>query len=97
MVGTGRARHGAIIVKGGSVLSVGINKSRTHDSWINDRPRNQCSIHAEISAIRSAGNVSGATLYVCRVNKLNELRLSAPCTNCQDYIEMSGIRKVVYS
>lgn len=96
-VGNGRSRHGAVIIKGGSVLNVGINRSRTGDTWITDRPRNTCSIHAEIAAMRACGDVRGATLYVARVNKRDGLRPSAPCQNCRREIELRGLKKVVHS
>lgn len=96
-VGTGRSRHGALVVKGGSVLGVGINRSRTHDSWIVDRPRNSCSIHAEVSALRNADYPIRSTIYVARVNSKGELRPSAPCVSCFGFLEQFEVKKVVHT
>ena len=98
-VGTGRSRHGAVIVKGGSVYGIGINKTRTHNAWVTGQPRELCSTHAEVSAIRVSGElcVRGSTLYVARVNRSGIMRDSKPCGACRLYIEDHGIRKVVHS
>ena len=51
-----------------------------------------------VEAIRDAGkHARGATLFVARVNKSGEDRLSKPCVNCQKYIEESKIKNVIYT
>ena len=94
---TGRSRHGAIIVKGGSVLGFGVNRSRTHNTWISGRDRSLCSVHAELSAMRDCSSCSGSTLYVVRINRRGMLRESAPCHNCQVSLRDAGIKRVVHS
>jgi tRNA(Arg) A34 adenosine deaminase TadA len=96
-VGTGRSRHGALVVKGGSVLGVGINRSRVHDTWIVDRPRDTCSIHAEVSAMRNADYPFRASVYVARTNGKGELRSSAPCVSCSSFLEQFEVKKVVHT
>jgi deoxycytidylate deaminase len=91
-------RHGAVIVKGGSVISTGINKFRNHPE--NVQPefiKTSCSVHAEVDAIRKVSNLKGATIYVARVNKKNQDALSRPCDNCWAEIRKAGIRKVVHT
>jgi len=91
-------KHGAVIVKGGRVIGVGINKNRNHPTIVSsEHIKDHCSVHAEIDALRKVKNVKGATIYVARINKRGEDRMSRPCNNCHNQIEKSGIRKVVYT
>lgn len=90
-----RQRHGAVVVKGGRVLSIGINK------WKNN-PENvvgygKCSVHAEADAISRVKNPRGATIYVARVNNQGHPRLSRPCDGCATMIREVGISKVIYT
>lgn len=92
-------KHGAVIVKGGSVISTGINKFKNHPSVIMDvqKIHEVCHTHAEIDALRKAGNVKGATIYVARINKQGKTRMSRPCNNCYSAIIQAGINKIVYT
>lgn len=91
-------RHGAVIVKGGSVMGVGYNKYVNSPFKVSEEHMNRCSVHAEVAAIRNAGgNVKGATLYVARINNRGESRYSAPCSKCQKVLDDSGIRKAVWT
>ena len=93
--------HIAIIYKRGKVLSIGINKlgSRSRGcGW------NKVSIHAEVDAIKSLGDVSklrGANLMVVRINRLDEIVYSKPCESCQCVLEKCmktyGLGNVYYS
>lgn len=91
-------RHGAVIVKGGSVRGVGFNKYVNSPFKVSEEHLDRCSVHAEIAAIRNArGSVKGATLYVARINNRGMEMYSAPCNKCQDALEAHGIRKVVWT
>jgi deoxycytidylate deaminase len=94
-----RQRHGAIVVKGGSVIGTGFNKDRNHpDNVSPEHIKAHCSVHAEIEAIRDAGwNVRGAVLYVARINNHGEDRYSKPCDRCTVVIEETQIKKVIYT
>ncbi len=94
-----RQKHGAIVVKGGSVLGTGYNKDRNHpDNVSPEHIKTHCSVHAEVEAIRDAGwNVKGAVLYVARVNRFGEDRYSKPCDRCTVVIEETQIKKVIYT
>ena len=94
-----RQRHGAVIVKGGSVIGTGFNKDRNHpDNVSPEHIKAHCSVHAETEAIRDAGwNVRGAVLYVARVNAYGEDRYSKPCDRCTVIIEETQIKKVIYT
>lgn len=95
---TERMKHGAVIVKGGRVLSVGINKFRNHPTIIpSEHIKTSCSVHAEVDALRKIKKASGATIYISRVNKRGQERLSRPCPNCYDAIRDAGITKIVFT
>lgn len=94
-----RQRHGAVVVKSGRVLGTGYNKDKNHPMQVSpEHIKTHCSRHAEVEAIRDAGfAVSGAVLYVARVNRQNKARNSKPCKYCQAVIESTNIKKVIYT
>lgn len=91
-----RCRHGAVIVRGGSVLGKGHNTYKTHATFGRGPLR---TLHAEAAAIRDARrrgiNLRGATIYVARTGENS--KMSRPCADCQGMLESYGIRKVVYT
>ena len=91
-------KHGSVIVKGGRVISTGINKDRSHPRIVStEHIKDHCSVHAEIDAIKKAKDVTGATIYVARVNKRGKARDSRPCTRCYEVIKNNGIKKIIYT
>lgn len=94
--GTGRYMHGAALYRSGRLLQLARNRSRVQDAWILDRPREQCSTHAEVAATRGR-DCAGASLLVIRINRAGDLRPSRPCPACAHALDAAGIRKVVYS
>ena len=93
-----RMKHGAVIAKSGRVLSTGVNKDRNHPTIVSsEHIKTHCSVHAEIDAIKRAGNTRGATIYIARVNKRGQARMSRPCDSCYREIIRSGIKKIVYT
>jgi len=97
---TARNTHGAVVVKGGRVLSTGWNKNRNHPAIVSpEHIKTECSYHAEEVAIREAGedNVRGAVIYVARINKNGEDRDSKPCAKCAAIIKQSGIKRVIFT
>lgn len=94
-------RHGAIVVRGGSVLAIGVNKWRndiTMAGLLHDQGRStDISIHAEIDALSRVSNPRGATIYVARVNRTGKARLSKPCVNCAKALKKAGVSKIVYT
>lgn len=77
-----RFKHGAVVVRGGRVLSIGYNKGK---------------IHAEVDALKKVSDPSGTTLYVVRIGHDGKLRLSRPCNNCLNYAINCGVKRIVYS
>lgn len=94
-----RHRHGAIVVKGGSVIGTGYNKDKNHPDYVSpEHIKSHCSVHAEVDAIRDAKwRVKGAVLYVARVNNHGQDRNSKPCDRCMVIIEETQIKKVIYT
>lgn len=93
-----RMRHGAIVVRGGSVLGAGVNKRKNNPANIEEHLiTTSCGDHAEVSALKRTSNPKGATLYVVRVNNFGEFINSKPCANCQIALDKAGVRRVVWS
>lgn len=89
-----RRKVGALVVKGGAIISDGYNGTPTgfenvcEDSEGTTKPY---VLHAEANAItklaRSTNNSDGATIYIT----------ASPCIECAKLIIQSGIKRVVYS
>lgn len=78
-------KHCAILMKGGSLISVGFNKGHQH---------------AEMAALAKpwASEVKGCTMLSIRVTVGQELLANAkPCTNCEAALRKIGVKKVMYS
>jgi len=103
-------RHGALVVKGGSVLSYGINSYTNNprmfpvDHFAKGKLRHRdraksISVHAEIAAMRgvSPDQLRGAIIYVARITASDELGNSAPCENCADELLKAGVKRVIFT
>lgn len=94
------ARHnlGAVLFKGGKVVSSGRN-GRRHAR--NPHPKYKKAVDslcAEKAAILKArSDLRGASILVVRVSKAGELLLAKPCDTCKLYLDYVGIRWVYYS
>lgn len=87
-------RVGAVLVRGGSLLSVGFNRYRNDPSQVELAG---VSYHAEAVALRKAGISEGATLYVARVTRSGDLGSAKPCSRCQALLERHGVHTVVWT
>lgn len=93
-----RFKHGAVVVKGGRVLSVGVNSQRNDRDVYSTLPDGARQVHAEYAALRAlGGDARGATVYVARVNNFGEARMSMPCSRCQTLLRLAGVKRVVYT
>lgn len=104
-------KHCAIIVKGGSVISIGFNKSTTNAfvEYYTDKVRGpnrkySLSTHAEQAAILSVRNkvdLTGCKIYVVRIRPPTspdgKVGLSRPCMICQQVLLAYGINKAYYT
>lgn len=97
----GKLRHGAVLVKGGSVINSAFNKDKF--SAFGARFRSDdcgpATHHAELSCVHGLdrSKTSGANIFVVRINRAGELRLSKPCPMCHDILKFAGVKKVYYS
>ena len=101
--------HAAVIVRGGKVLSVGVNKFKTHTMAVIPRISELAnyrgldyiqSIHAEMDAINKVSNkdsLKNAKIFVARLDRLGEPAMSCPCPLCQYHIKKHGIKKMIYT
>ena len=94
-------KHGAVLVRGGTVLNTSCNKNK-YKAWANrfrKKQRGQATLHAEIGAILGLDRsiTEGATIYVVRVGRDKHLRNSKPCPMCEAAMQFVGIKRVIYS
>lgn len=91
-------KHGSVIVKGGRVIGTGINKERNHPRYVSsEHIKTDCSVHAEIDALKKTRDANGATVYIARVNKKGQARDSKPCARCYSALKSNGIKQIVYT
>lgn len=97
----------AVIVRGGSVVSVGYNKRSTNSfvEHYGDRARGErdwcLSTHAEMDAVLKARgkiDLQGCKIFVARKRKLDgACAMARPCEICQHILYNYGIRKAYYT
>jgi deoxycytidylate deaminase len=104
-----KSHHAAVIVKGGKVLSIGVNKFKTHTMVIAPifrQSESSCgieyvqSMHAEMDAINKVSDkrtLRNAKIFVARLDKWGEPAMSCPCYLCQYYIKKYGIKRMIYT
>ena len=94
---TMRSKHGALLVAGGKVLSVGVNTQRNDVAPHIDHIH--VSDHAEANAIRSVGSeaLSKMTMYVARINYAGMPMYSRPCVYCQQLIKTMKLKGVIHT
>jgi len=97
----GKFRHGAVLVKGSSVRSASCNKHR-HCSFgarFRKEGHGEATLHAELGAILGMARTTtqGSTIYVARINKEGEARISKPCPMCEAAMRHVGVRRVYYT
>lgn len=90
-------RLGAVIVKGGRVLSTGYNEIR-YSRFIQ-----ATTVHAEEAAIiklldkKALSQLVSSELYVSRTCPSGNSGLARPCSRCMDLIKSVGIKRVHYT
>lgn len=97
----GKIRHGAVLVKGGSVINASFNKDNfsSFGSRFRAHHRGHATVHAELGCVLgvSRSSTTGADLYVCRINRAGEFRYSKPCSMCHDVLAHVGVKRVYYT
>ena len=94
-------RHGAVLTRGNKVISVSANKNSHARFGKPFRKRNcgHATHNAEIGCILGLDRsvTRGSTVYVARVGKLGNMKISKPCEMCEEVLRHVGVRKVVYT
>ena len=97
----GKLRHGAVLVKGGSILNASFNKDNfsSFGARFRHMSRGHATVHAELGCILglSRASTSGSDIYVCRINRDGEFRYSKPCAMCHEAMKHVGIKRVYYT
>jgi len=94
-------KHGAVLVKGGSILNTSCNKNRSvsFGSRFCTEHGGIATLHAELGVILGIDRsiTEGASIYVCRIGKDHTFRLSKPCAMCAAAMTYVGIRRVYWT
>lgn len=85
---------GAVLVKSGSVISVGLNKTKNNPAYIQFE---HCSVHAEIDALRKVKSAKGCVMYVARRLKGGGWGMALPCNRCKKQLRAAGIKRAIYT
>ena len=94
-------KHGAVLIKGGSIINTSCNKNRlvSFGSRFCKDHDGVATLHAELGAILGIERniTEGATLYVARVGKDGGFRLSKTCSMCTAAMEYVGIKRAYWT
>ncbi len=88
-------KHGACLVSGNKIISIGFNKNKTNPKS-NHLYKTH---HAELDVILKAGreDLSNCVLYIYRETKNGDLGNSRPCKYCMELLKRVNISKIYYS
>ena len=88
-----KQRLGAVVVYKGGIVGKGHNKVLGTGNIRSD------GFHAEIEALNNcpASYRDGSTVYVCRINKKEEVVMAKPCHACEVKMRKMGVKYVWYS
>ena len=97
----GKLWHGAILVKGGSVINGAYNKNNYNSFGSRFRlpHRGPATLHAELGCVLGIPRTvtQGSTVYVARISRTGEYRMSKPCPMCHAVLKHVGVKKVIFS
>lgn len=90
-------KHCAILVRGGRVVSIGINKLKS--GYFADPLYELKGWHSEADCLLSTSKekVNGSVLYVAGLSKANNPVNSKPCPYCQQFINKFDLKEVYYA
>lgn len=91
-------RHAALLGMKRKIISLGINKEKTHPLQDQYKHSEHCRwVHAEIDCLSNTEVPSKHTLYVIRLNGKGNIADSKPCDGCMRFMSDKQIKRVVYS
>jgi len=94
---------GAVLVKGGSIISTGINKAKS-DPLIQFMAEQHKGfpqqVHCEVDCLSGVQrhNIRGCVLYIARIKLTdNSFAIARPCNMCEAFLKQHKIKRVYYS
>jgi len=96
-------KHGAVLVRGASVINVSENKSNFCSFGKRFRKYavqpGHSTVHAELGSILGIDRrkTAGSDVYVARIGKRGDFKMSKPCPMCESALRHVGIRRVIYT
>ena len=96
-----RTCHGAVLVKGGNIINAARNKwsYSSFGKRFRERDKGISTLHAELAAVLNLDRsiTRGTDIYVVRVDKAGEFRMSKPCSMCETALKHVGIKRIYYT
>jgi tRNA(Arg) A34 adenosine deaminase TadA len=96
-----RTCHGAVLVKGGNIINAAHNKWSYSSFGKRFRERNKgiSTLHAELAAVLNLDRsiTQGTDIYVVRIDKKGDFKMSKPCSMCETALKHVGIKRVYYT
>jgi tRNA(Arg) A34 adenosine deaminase TadA len=90
-----RFKVGAVISKSGRILASSVNRDRNNPKNVHFH---NCSIHAEMGALRQVGKPDGSTVFVARVTRSSGLTAMArPCDRCFRELLKARVNRMVWT
>lgn len=98
--------HVSYVFNKSKLLSIGINKYKSHPQTRNFDYSIHSGVHSELDAVKKLGilykdnnimDCSHLTLVNVRIDNNNEVGNSEPCFGCQSLIRALKIKKVIYT
>lgn len=101
-------RVGAIITNGNTIVSSGVNVSKTHPLQFHCNNITKrlgehyaCTKHAEISALvdlpRNFKVTKKTAIYIARVIAKGDIGMARPCVSCMEALKKYGIQNIYYT
>jgi deoxycytidylate deaminase len=104
---TDKCFHVTFIVKKRKIVTIGINKSKTHPNnlkynyyGLDGAPIHRfVGVHSEMAAILKYGKTdcSDCTFINVRIDRNNKVAMSKPCLGCQHLLDVVGWKSIYFS
>lgn len=105
---TCKARHGAVLVKNGNVLAIGVNAMKNDPHIVTPEGPNvlppdvsvmdMMSVHAEEAVLRAnAEEAENSVIYIARVSAEGKPTMSKPCESCQKLLKKYGVKRAIWT
>jgi tRNA(Arg) A34 adenosine deaminase TadA len=96
-------RHGAVLARGSRVVHVSENKNNFCSFGRRfrkcDIQPGHSTVHAELGCILGVDRrkTEGADVYVARIGKRGEFKMSKPCPMCESALRHVGVKRVIFT